>query len=565
MNTYTIKQKAVKFLSLSLFVAGLGATMAPSDSQAVDSNTPITWQFLGGDYASQYDNAGMPQNLETEPLRTFSDGFWNRLSAALPERQDIRQSNPDFITDDAGANIELREAGEVFVSFLHEGAGNRNSLGYFTFDPANPPQSLADIQEKIIFPNVSFTNSGGNARGLKSGQTLKLGSFAEGTHIGFVLASDGFDSGTGVKTDMNRQIIFTTLKALNSEIDEALKAHTELLYDEASQHVVLGLEDTLRTSPSCDHDFNDVLFTVSSNPPTAINPDVLEVLDTNPDSDKDGVPDSQDPFPNDAERAFEQRYPEDGSYYTLAFEDNWPAQGDYDMNDLVVQYRYEQITDAQGNIKDLTGYYQVTARGAELHNAFALEIPGTRPQDLASATLTQQGNTQPISAESQQEHLVFQILKDATQWTPGKGCKFFNTEKNCVRDTPGVLRLNLTFKTPLSTSVIGFAPYNPFIYRTDRRGLEVHLPNHAPTSKASKDLFGSQDDASNLLSGNTYKTKANLPWALNIPSAWEHPIEHQPISKTYLRFKNWAESSGSINTDWFLSETYGPYLFGGQS
>jgi LruC domain-containing protein len=565
MNSVNLKQNLARLFSLSLAIGGLGGFVYTPASHAVDRNTPISWQFLSGDYASQYDNAGMPQNLEVEPMRTFSDGFWARLSAALPERQDIRQSNPDFITDDAGANIALRETGEVFVSFLHEGAGYRNSLGYFTFDPANPPQSLADIQEKIIFPNVSFTNSGGNARGLKSGHTLKLGSFAQGTHIGFVLASDGFDAKTGVKSNMDRQIIFTTLKALNSEIDASLKAHTVLLYDAESQHVVLGLEDTLRTSPSCDHDFNDVLFTVSSNPPTAINPDALEALDTNPDSDKDGVPDAQDPFPNDAERAFEQRYPEDGSYYTLAFEDNWPAQGDYDMNDLVVQYRYEQITDAQGNIKDLTGYYQVKARGAELHNAFALEIPGTRPQDLASATLTQQGNTKTLSPEAQQEHLVFQVIKDATQWTPSNGCKFFNTEKGCAQSTPSDLRLNLTFKTPLSPSVIGFAPYNPFIYRTDRRGLEVHLPNHAPTSKASKDLFGSQDDASNTVSGNTYKTKANLPWALNIPSAWDHPIEHQPISKTYLRFKNWAESSGSSNTDWFLSDKYTPFLFGGNS
>lgn len=562
MKTVTLKQNATRLFSLSLLMGGL--IYAPA-SHAIDNNTPITWEFLNGNYTTQYDGAGMPQNLEEEALRTFSDGFWSRLSTALPERQDIRQSNPDFITDDAGANIALRETGEVFVSFLHEGAGNRNSLGYFTFDPENPPKSLTDIQEQIIFPNVSFTNSGGNTRGLKSGQTLKLGSFAKGTHIGFVLASDGFDSTTGVKSNMNRQIIFTTLKALNSESDTSLKAHTVLLYDKESQHVVLGLEDTLRTSPSCDHDFNDVLFTVSSNPPTAINPDTLEVLDTNPDSDKDGVPDAQDLFPNDAERAFEQPYPENGSYYTLAFEDNWPAQGDYDMNDLVVQYRYNQITDAQGNIKDLTGYYQVTARGAELHNAFALEIPGTHLQDLAKATLTQSGKTQALAPEDQQQHLVFQVLKDATQWTPSAGCKFFNTEKSCVRNQPEVLRLDLSFKTALSPSVIGFAPYNPFIYRTDRRGLEVHLPNHAPTSKASTEFFGSQDDTSNIGSGNTYKTKANLPWALNIPSTWEHPIEHQPISKTYLRFKSWAESSGSINTDWFLSEKYAPYLFGGNS
>ena len=532
-------------------------------AQAVTPTNPISWNFLAGDYG-QYDSAGMPSNLDALPAKSFSDTFWARLSSALPERQDIRQHNPQLITDDAGANIALAETGEVFLTFLHEGAGFKNSLGYFVFDPQNPPQTLAELQEIIVFPNVSFHDDGGNPRGLKSGQTVKLGDFPAGANIGFVLASNGFDANTGIKENMAREQIFTTLKHLNSENDADLKAHTVLLYDTESQQVVLGLEDMLRTYPGCDHDFNDVLFTVSSNPPTAINPENLEELVLNPDSDQDGLPDSQDAFPQDSERAFAQKYPEDGSYYTLAFEDNWPAQGDYDMNDLVVKYRYEQVTDVQGNIKDLTGYYQVTARGAELHNAFALEIPGTQYQDLQKATLTTNNKTRTLSPETEQDHLVFQIIEDATQWTPAPGCKFFNTRTQCTASTPDTLRLDLTFTQPMRTTEIGFAPYNPFIYRTDQRGLEVHLPNHSPTRKASVSRFGSQDDASNLATGNTYKTTSNLPWALNIPSSWEHPIEQQPISKAYLRFKNWAESSGSQNNDWFLSDVYTPLLFRGQ-
>lgn len=538
----------------------LGLTL---NANAVSLAPPVQWQFLNGNYKSQYDTKGIPNNVDDIALKSFSDDFWSRLSSALPEQQDIRQHNPNLITDDAGANLLLREEGEVFLTFLHEGAGHLNSLGYFTFDAENPPKTLEDIQEKIVFPNVSFSNSGGNARGLKSGHTLKIGKFPAGTQIGFILVSNGFDPQQGVTTAANASQIFTTLKALNPEANEALKAHTILLYDQESQHVVLGLEDLLRTSPSCDHDFNDALFTVSSNPPTAINPEALAVLVENPDSDQDGVPDSLDLYPQDSERAFSQRYPEDGSYHTLAFEDNWPAQGDYDMNDLVVQYRYSYITNAQGNIKDLTGFYQVTARGAELHNAFALEIPGTSLKDLARATLSQGAQAQSVLPESGQNHLVFQILDDATRWTPAKGCKFFNTDAACSTDLPNSLKLELTFNTPLGTDTLGFAPYNPFIYRKDQRGLEVHLPNHPPTRKASQDRFGSQDDASSLQTGNTYKTKGNLPWALNIPSTWNHPIEHQPISKSYLRFKNWAESSGSLHPDWFLTDTYAPFIFKG--
>ncbi len=548
-----------RVLSLSL----LSGFFMPA-AMAVAPN-PVSWQFLAGDYGTAYDQDGMDLNLDVLPRKTFSDRFWNRLSAALPERQDLRTTHPEHITDDAGATVRLRESGEVFLTFLHEGAGYRNSLGYFTFDPDNPPRRMEDIQEKIVFPNVSFQYSGGGSRGLQSGQTLKLGSFPAGTAIGFVLVANGHDPATGVKTNPDRDWIFTTLKDLNAETDPELRAHTVLLYDEEDQQVVLGLEDTLRTLGACDHDFNDVMFSITSNPPSAIRPDNLTTLSTEEDRDRDGVKDSLDAFPEDASRSFVQNYPENGGYHTLAFEDNWPAQGDYDMNDLVVQYRYEQVLDSRGFIKDIHGYYQVKARGAELHNAFSLEIPGTRPADLASAHITRGNQRQSVSPETEQEYLVFPVIEDATRFTEAPGCAFFNTLPHCLNNDPAEIKLELSFQQALDPFQVGQPPYNPFLFRTDQRGMEVHLPNHLPTRKASTAHFGTRDDASDPARGQYYKTRDHLPWALNIPSAWEHPVEHQSISRTYLDFARWVESAGQSHNNWYTTNTHTPYLFRAQA
>jgi LruC domain-containing protein len=516
----------------------------------------INWEFHPGSYAGNYDSAGIP-NAIGKDNKTYPDQFWQDLSAALPEGKDVRLSNPDYITDDLGANLVMKETGELFITFLHEGAGYRNSIGYFVYDPLNPPQSKQELLEKIVFPNASFSNSGGSARGLKSGDTLNLGVFKAGTHIGFVIVSDGFDSSKGVKPTADPNWIFYTLKGLNSETKPELKGHTVLLHDKVSGSNVLGLEDILRTSNSCDQDFNDVLITLSSNPITAIDTSHITALPEAIDTDNDGVLDGNDAFPTDAERAFISYYPAkingQVQYNTLAFEDNWPQQGDYDMNDLVIKYNFEQVSNAQGQIKDIHYQFAISARGAELHNAFALEIPNAPVSNLLSANLSiDQGKPEAILPESGQKNLVFNLIADATQAAPAPaGCRFFNTEANCSPGQGKSYQFNLSFKTPLAKSQIGLPPYNPFIYRTDQRGLEVHLPDQPPTSRANTALFGSRDDNSNVTQKRYYKTQGNLPWGLDIASDWQQPLEQAEISKAYPDFKSWAESKGSLNQDWY--------------
>jgi LruC domain-containing protein len=63
------------------------------------------------------------------------------------------------------------------------------------------------------------------------------------------------------------------------------------------------------------------------------------------------------------------------------------------------------------------------------------------------------------------------------------------------------------------------------------------------------ELFGTGDDASQ--SGSWYKTAENLPWAVNIPESWDYPVEKAQITRAYLKFKHWAQSSGASYPDWY--------------
>ncbi|MDZ7777488.1 MAG: LruC domain-containing protein [Bacteroidales bacterium] len=55
---------------------------------------------------------------------------------------------------------------------------------------------------------------------------------------------------------------------------------------------------------------------------------------------------------------------------TLAYEDLWPGKGDYDFNDLVIDYEFEITKNNQEIVQDITATFTIKAFGASQHNGF---------------------------------------------------------------------------------------------------------------------------------------------------------------------------------------------------
>ncbi len=104
------------------------------------------------------------------------------------------------------------------------------------------------------------------------------------------------------------------------------------------------------------------------------------------DTDGDGVANTLDKYPTDPTRAFDNYYPSQTGFGTLAFEDLWPGQGDYDLNDLVVDYRTKTVTNALNNIVDIKSDYYVRAAGSAFKNGFGFQIDGLLPGQIASVS-----------------------------------------------------------------------------------------------------------------------------------------------------------------------------------
>ena len=527
------------------------------------------WQYLlgldaeGNRILGQFDPAifdwnGIHRNGYDANPPVIPQSVLDKVSQKLTERRQF----VDELADANGASLHLVQEGEVKVSFLSEGAGYKNVFGYFTYPDGQLPASRADIEPVIVFPNASFTSSGGSglrdggsAQGLRTGDTINLGTFPANTRIGFFVFGNGWRKQNRTPDDA---WVFHTVPSLNSEPVPAegaadLRQHTVLL-DAGETGVVMGMEDILRTRRSCDHDFNDVVFLVNADPADAIDRTDVPPLEPPTDSDNDGVDDPLDSHPDDPERASVNQV-----IGTLAYEDLWPSEGDYDLNDLVLGYTIDETLHANGDIKDISASFEIRARGASLENGFAISLDGLAANVAQTATISRNGgDAEALSAEDEQSKLVFNLLANAhpeTVITQGDACEFFNTEPACKPAAQGgTFTMSVVFDTPQARDALGYAPYNPFLYRSADRGLEIHLPDMAPTDLSNTALLGTEDDASDAAAGVYYKTSKGLPWALNIPAAsWRYPAETLGVTDMYLDFFTWAQSGGTEKADWYLN------------
>lgn len=211
-------------------------------------------------YLSPFNSEGVPSAILFEEV---SARMKANIKASLPEYYPVPTYHPEYIAGRSETDIKLTEDAEVWVTFVDEGAGYRNVLGFYTYSLASGSKKPTKNDITIIFPNVSLSGSGG---GLVVGNKMYLGKFPAGTGIGWVLIADGFRNGN--VGDGNWTLYSNPL--FNPEKDPDLQYHNVLLKDEIEQKIVLGFEDIRRDNSSCDNDFNDALFYVTSNPLKAI-------------------------------------------------------------------------------------------------------------------------------------------------------------------------------------------------------------------------------------------------------------------------------------------------------
>jgi LruC domain-containing protein len=508
------------------------------------------------------------------------------IGAALPEVPNAGLCLADDAYEPA---LVLDAEGTVQVTFVWEGSDRRNTLGYFTYTSA--PLTIVDRQ--LVFPNASLPDKPGQGV-LATGETVTLRdasgfirTFPAGTKIGFFLVNDGAKKSKAVKqwdaptaelpfadpaaNGDEAGGLFTTLDALNPEqaVGRAdVSRHAVLvpvpgLLPVEGETLLLGFEQTDRTDPRCDHDFNDLIVAVTTpDADTSALPD----LPTG-DPDGDGASGTDDAWPDDPLRAALTRVPASG-FQLLALDDGYPAAGDGDGNDAVLAWAFSLVTDGDGDVRDVLGELHLLARSADTDHALGLHLPGL--PDGSAGGLRVERFTGPADEPGVQEPLV--MLADliseqdkrietllpstATALPAPEGALGVNTGEGELVPAAST-RLRLTISPPVDPETLGPAPWDLYwLVDTTAGTADVHLsgePGFADRPAGLPDESGA----------GAFQDDLDRPWLLVLPWVDGFPEEGADLSKSFPKLLKWAASHGLDKPTWYAKSrenTLGPGL-----
>ncbi len=238
--------KMKKLTPLFILVLIFGACKKDVVTKPVDF-TSTTYQALGS-----YDSSGTPSYLISPP-DAISSNMLSFLNSILVEKSDLRKTHPELLSTNAIADIAMTKPADVFITFVFSNTTSANAFAFYTYPTNTPPASPKDIKTiTYFFPNV------GKGTKLKAGDKVKIGRFEVGTSIGFALMKSAWNATT--KTVDTQVVHFLSNDVLNPEVDPNLKKHAVLINYPAENKVLIGFENTDRTSADADHDFNDIVI-----------------------------------------------------------------------------------------------------------------------------------------------------------------------------------------------------------------------------------------------------------------------------------------------------------------
>lgn len=468
-----------------------------------------------GDVQYVYKGLDLKLTLSTSEMKELSTTINKVLNTYGSCPQEYRTAADLYVNDNNTA---------VVLTALSGWTCWNSSLGYYYYRKDQPIKSLSEVDIYTVFPNTQMTWNNGNyesnPRGVKAGTAVQLKyfdaehpegtNFPAGYNIGFVLACNawstyftGFDS---YKDAIN--YFSCSTKGLSNKGANGVDVHTAMFKD-SNKNIAIAFEDF-----KDDDNFTDVIFALKANPEITNVPDVDKDLNTT--VEKSGI---------------------------YAFEDLWPKAGDYDMNDVLVQYTYQKTFNVYNEILKEAFIFKplVNTSQAIYNNGLAF-----RMKDAGSVV------TEDAVKSNSSEEFTPATLK--------------HESGNVILLTEGV-KTNPTAQYKVSVDYqkgqkLKETAIDAFIYRpsTNNTRLEVHCPMERPTDQVNVSLFGQEDDRSEPDKGIYYVSDKNnvYPFAFYLSNATEKDIaplldpnnEKTPISDLYPKFIDWAKNNGT-NTDWY--------------
>lgn len=504
---------------------------------ARSNNIGVSYLLSGTVTAAGLNISYATSRVVVQGQQTVPAWLLNAIESELPEEE----NNSAKLGKENDINIKVSKNCRIDVTFVHSGAGcnwwtghykdgiancQRTedwdkwvqndfdcNLYYFTYTENNVP-TAAEIEEKFINDNylvVGYANqeTSKNLQGTTVRLTMPDGSteIPAGTRIGWVVTHPKYtfinlwDASEpqetipylysipslnvgGVSQSIRYQCGTGDEKALVYGMEDVPIATGIKLWGENwNEHVNHSNETgnlaTAYYMLNTDYDYNDMMFTVKADPIDAIVENETPVLDDGP------IPTT---YSDEVDRG------------TLLFEDMFPAQGDYDMNDVVIEYKLTKKFDNNNQLTELEYEFTPVWNGATFESGFSFMIDGYIDT--------------PVNIFDNHKVALQKIYKGKVAVSGNKDA--------------------LTWEA-----------FNPFI-RVKDTGHEVHLTKKASSPNA--DLEGLDAYQKQYVNN-----ESEYPFAMKIPVLnYSVVTESVRIDTEYPSYKTWVESKGASATDWYM-------------
>ncbi|TXD54040.1 MULTISPECIES: LruC domain-containing protein [unclassified Polaribacter] len=422
---------------------------------------------------------------------TISDKLHNKEGSTLKVGGDFTVNSGEF-KNECKTTISGNFVNSKKVEFKN--ASYTAITGSFTSNPSTDIK----IEEGSIFKCASIT-SGGNIKGNHGYSIIETGSIT----------------------------FWSSSKQFKGELDICSNSYTDGMGD----NKVINSCTTFISTSACSLGYNNAV-----------------------DNDNDGAIAGVDVDDNNASVASYQ-YPQgQNTFFTSLYEDLYPCMGDYDLNDLVHNYTYqESISNGENaSITEIKFNYKFPAIGAGFNNSLVLRVM----DEDNNATLNLESSDRYASSkitrmhDSQNNTTLFIFNNIKTIYTENVS-GIINTVEIEYSDIPVISG---------TVSNINGA-YDEFILQDGKLGHEIHpLYNelhrnysalNTPTMYNDANNFSRCDDKS-LGDGNLFINANGFPWVLtDLPMDLPWPKEGVLILEAYPNFDDFVISNPAL--DWYSS------------
>ncbi|MBF0239172.1 MAG: LruC domain-containing protein [SAR324 cluster bacterium] len=159
-------------------------------------------------------------------------------------------------------------------------------------------------------------------------------------------------------------------------------------------------------------------------------------------------------------------YPSSSTYYMAAYEDLFPAKGDYDFNDLVVAYQVTVMSNASSEVVGIEGIEYLLARGAAYNHDWHLKINVPGGSGSFTANIFYSNGTSEVLYSDQffSDVLDLNLFQNTKILFPPNFSEYTNTPQEAGFGLSPKVTYSISFTQPTPLSSIEEAPFDPYLF-----------------------------------------------------------------------------------------------------